>query len=361
MGRSPVRGMEDVPSVAIKAVLAAKPDLSLKVDVKAHFNSCDSSKLLVDFLDGMSHSDYVDSRRDMVVKLAALACLVMESGDLGKMEAESSARRRLVDSLEYFSGQEKRNNLTIVARVVKSSEDMPVMSILEKLDLQFASPNAVVRSREFENALGELTVWAGKPPSAICSEAFTLFRRKFGHDQEKLVETELRSWFVSTITAQNERCKKEAGVDFLEVVVSRLRDLDFQTKSLTAWQDQFRMYESDPGFAAGMAAAKKKGGSVAVRPTSTSKGVNALTGSEVVAADVDRAAGANLLSDMIAAIDRLRAAQAPATPPPTSGVSKAGEERLHALVAAMHGGGKPTPEERDAAWVKANGGRWLCR
>ena len=258
MDSSAVELADTKTAVTAAEGLREKPAKDAKAEIKQFYVSCAEDKLLVDFVDGVAHADYVHLRKRLVKKLAGLSYIQLEiAGD--KDVAEASVCRHLTASIRHLAPKREYTKMATIEAYISVTEiqsgAMTPRDVLHAMDRNFASPSQVERDRELEMELSQISVSKGMLPSKAITQARLTFTRKFGPEQAVIIDRSVRSHITSMLTQDAKEYPS------LQPFVNKLLETSFSAQPLEEWQSQFRIYEKQPGFAdtlrAGAPAAKK--------------------------------------------------------------------------------------------------------
>lgn len=259
MKAATARGMPESAIITPQMALRAKPSAASKQEIKHFYAQFDDSVLLRDFVDGMSHHEFLAARSKLFTKVAAQCYLAAEMDGCEVTEEHAAhASRYLVSSLEYFKSKSGYNTLRSVYNLVEGSAGgvsmVPPVKIQEFMDERFASSSQMTIDMQLNTEMHKMSPSAGMLPSEICTNMQTVMRRRFGTDAHDLVESQTKIELQKTLAAVHKK-NADVGNTFLGRFCDKLLDGDFQSKSLANWAEQFRIYEQEAAFKDGLAAA----------------------------------------------------------------------------------------------------------
>lgn len=251
-----------------------------KVEIKNYIaHTASPDKLLIAFQDELTHHEFVDVRRDLVVKLAVVANLQDDS-----VTGLQAATRLLDDALANvkpkFGGRDYSRLLLINdIRMThnRQGDIMPIVKALAEFDHEFAKLTAVERNLELQQALNRVTVLT-TTPSGMIPKVTSLYQQIYASvpdddTRAALVDRNVRNFMLEQIKDGSD------GHDWLMPFATKLTDTDFVGKDLSEWARQFKHFEAQSSFKRGRAAASSQPAPAApsVRGSRPAGRVNAIT------------------------------------------------------------------------------------
>jgi hypothetical protein len=261
--------------VRVAEVIDATP--TSKAETKSFMLSVGSALPFAQFLDTITHHEYVDRRRELVLAMAVTANLQKDRAD-GIKAADRIASKAL-KSIDLTKDAEGRQMLAKIQRSVvdygRNGQSPSLTMILDEMDLEFAKVTAMERDHEIKNQLDAISV-VKHAPSVMVSLAQSLYMQQY----QSIADTAVRQRVVlrDVQSLVSEKIRTGASqYEWMDPFRQKLLDTGFQRASMSEWVAQFKVYESTAEFRRGQQdAARATPGDSKRAMMNKGKGINAV-------------------------------------------------------------------------------------
>ena len=265
--------------VRVAEVIDATP--TSKAETKSFMLSGGSALPFAQFLDTITHHEYVDRRRELVLAMAVTANLQKDRAD-GIKAADRIASKAL-KSIDLTKDVEGRQMLAKIQRSVvdhgRNGQSPSLTMILDEMDLEFAKVTAMERDHEIKNQLDAISV-VKHSPSVMVSLAQSLYMQQYQSITDATVRQRVVLRDVQSLVSEKIRIGA-SQYEWMDPFRQKLLDTGFQRASMSEWVAQFKVYESTAEFKRGQQDAARMAPSDSRRTVvNKGKGINAVFNEE---------------------------------------------------------------------------------
>jgi hypothetical protein len=240
--------------VRVSEVIDATP--TSKVETKAFQASIDATTLFGHFLDTLTHHEYVDRRKELVVEVAVMANLHKDRAD--GIKAADRLVNKAIKALDVTKDGEQKQMMAKIQRSVidhgRNGKPPSVATILYEMDLEFGKVTAMERDHEIKNQLNAISILK-HVPSVMLSMAYSLYTQQYQSIPDASVRHRVVLRDVQSLVSEKIRASA-SQYDWMMPFRQKLLDTGFQQSTMAEWVAQFKVYEATPEFQRGQEAAR---------------------------------------------------------------------------------------------------------